>query len=92
MPLTRTGPPTGGVEVEGFEVTKVVVTPMMPTPLEGGEGKKMDFLVRSKSPNLVARKDILMMWPMPLGSGLAVSLITVIILRTPTSCPWQCLP
>ena len=85
-------PPTGGVEVEGFEVTEVVVTPMIPTPLEGGEGRRMDFLVRSKSPNLVARKDILMMWPMPLGSGLAVSLITVIIIRTPTSCPWQCLP
>ena len=78
----------GGVEVEGVEVTKVLVTLMIPTPLEGGERRRMDFLVRSKSPNLVARKDILMMLLMPLGSGPAVSLITMIIMRTPTSCPW----
>ena len=77
-----------GMEVEGVKITEVVVTPMIPTPLEGGKRRRMDFLVRSKSPNLVARKDILMMWPMPLGSGPAVSLITVIIMRTPTSCPW----
>ena len=63
------------------------MTLMIPTPLEGGERKRMDFLVRSKSPNLVARKDILMMWPMPLGSGPTVSPTTVIIMRTPTSCP-----
>ena len=88
MPLTRTSPLIGGVEVEGVKVTKVVVTPMIPTPLEGGERRRMDFLVRSKSPNLVARKDILMMWLMPLGSGLTVSPITMIIMRTPTSCPW----
>ena len=79
MPLTRTSPLAGGVEVEGVEVTEVVVTPMICAPPEGGEGRRMDFLVRSKSPNLVARKDILMTWPMPLGSGPAVSLITVII-------------
>ena len=85
MPLTRTGPFTGGMEVEGVEITIVVVTPMMPGPLECGKRKRMDFLVRSKSPNLVARKDILMMWPMPLGSRPAVSLTTVIIMRTPTS-------
>ena len=88
MPLTRTGPFTGGVEVEGAGIAKVVVTPMIPTPLEGGKRRRMDFLVRSKSPNLVARKDILMMWLMPLGSGPAVSLTTMIIIRTPTSCPW----
>ena len=88
MPLTRTGPFAGGVEVEGVEITKVVMTPMIPAPLEGGERRRMDFLVRSKSPNLVARKDILMMWPMPLGSGPTVSLTTMIIMRTPTSCPW----
>ena len=88
MPLTRTDPFTGGVEVEGVEIIKVVVTPMIPTPLEGGERRRMDFLVRSKSLNLVARKDILMMWLTPLGSWLTVSLITVIITRTPTSCPW----
>ena len=79
MPLTRTSPLAGGVEVEGVEVTEVVVTPMICAPPEGGEGRRMDFLVRSKSPNLVARKDILMTWPMPLGRGPTVSLITVII-------------
>ena len=88
MPLTRTGPFTGGVEVEGVEITKVVVTPMILAPPKGGERRRMDFLVRSKSLNLVARKDILMMWPMSLGSGPAVSLTTMIIMRTPTSCPW----
>ena len=88
MPLTRTGPLAGGMEVEGVKVTKVVVTPWIPAPPEGGEGRRMDFLVRSKSPNLVARKDILMTWLTPLGSGPAVSLITVIIMRTPTSYPW----
>ena len=88
MPLTRTGPFTGGVEVEGVEITGVVVTPMIPTTPEGGKRKRMDFLVRSKSLNLVARKDILMMWLMPLGSGPTVSLTTMIIMRTPTSCPW----
>ena len=87
MPLTRTGPFAGGVEVEGVKVIKVVVTPMIPAPPEGGERRRMDFLVRSKSLNLVARKDILMMWPTPLGSGPTVSLMTVIIMRTPTSCP-----
>ena len=88
MPLTRTGPLVGGVEVEGVEVTEVVVTPMIPAPPEGGKRRRMDFLVRSKSLNLVARKDILMTWLTPLGSGPTVSLITVIIMRTPTSCPW----
>ena len=88
IPLSRTSPLTRGAEVEGVEVTGVVVTPMIPTPPEGGKRKRMDFLVRSKSLNLVARKDILMMWPMPLGSGPTVSPITVIIMRTPTSCPW----
>ena len=88
MPLTKIGPLAGGVEVEGVKVTKVVVTPMIPAPLKGGEGRRMDFLVRSKSPNLVARKDILMTWLTPLGSGPAVSPITVIIMRTPSSCPW----
>ena len=80
-------PFAGGMEVEGVEITKVVVTPMIPAPPEGGK-RRMDFLVRSKSPNLVARKDILMTWPTPLGSGPAVSLTTVIIMRTTTSCPW----
>ena len=88
IPLSRTGPFAGGAEVEEIKITRVVVTPMIPAPLEGGKRKRMDFLVRPKSPNLVARKDILMMWPMPLGSGPAVSPTTMIIMRTPTSCPW----
>ena len=88
IPLSQRSPFTRGAEVEGVKVTGVVVTPMIPAPLEGGKRKRMDFLVRSKSPNLVARKDILMMWPMPLGSGPAVSPTTVIIMKTPTSCPW----
>ena len=88
IPLPQTNPFAGVMEVEEVEVTGVVVTPMIPTPPEGGKRKKMDFLVRSKSPNLVARKDILMMWPMPLGSGPAVSPTTMIIMRTPTLCPW----
>ena len=88
IPLSQTSPFTGGTEVEEVEVTRVVVTQMIPTHPEGGKRKRMDFLVRSKSPNLVARKDILMMWPMPLGSGPAVSPTTMIIMRIPTSCPW----
>ena len=88
IPLSQTNPFVGGAEVEKVEVTGVVVTPMIPAPLEGGERKRMDFLVRSKSLNLVARKDILMMWLMPLGSGLTVSPTTMIIMRTPISCPW----
>ena len=47
--------------VEEVKVTGVVVTPMKLTPLERGARKRMDFLVRSKYPNLVARRDILMM-------------------------------
>ena len=65
----------------------MVVTPMRLSPLEGDERKRMDFLVRFKSLNLEARRVILMMWPMPLGSGPIVSLITVTIMRIPTSCP-----
>ena len=64
-----------------------VVTLMRPPPPEGGKRKRMDFLVRSKYPNLEARRVILMMWPMPLGSGPIVSLTTVTIMRIPTSCP-----
>ena len=45
------------------------MTPMRLSPPEGDERKRMDFLVRSKSLNLEARRVILMMWPMPLGSG-----------------------
>ena len=74
-----------GVAEEG-EVTKVVVTPMRLSHPEGDERKRIDFLVRSKSLNLEVRRVILMMWPMPSGSGLIVSLITMTIMRIPTSC------
>ena len=88
MPLIMTGPFAGGVEIEGVRRVEVVVTPIIHTPLEGGERRRMDFLVRSKFQNLVVRWDIPMMWPMPLGSGPAVSLTIVITMRIPTSCPW----
>ena len=72
---------------EEVEVTGVVVTLMRLSPLEGDERKRMDFLVRSKSLNSEARRVILMMWPMPLGSGPIVLLITMTTMRIPTSCP-----
>ena len=49
--------------------------------------KRMDFQVKSKSPNLEARRAILMMWPTPLGSGPAVSPTIMIIMRILISCP-----
>ena len=84
---SQIGPPAGGMGAE-VEVAGVVVTPMELPPLGGGVRKRMDFLVRSKSPNLGVRRVILMMWPMPLGSGLAVSPTIVIIMRILISCPW----
>ena len=54
----------------------------------GGIRKRMDFQVRSKSPNLGARRVILIMWPMPLGSGPTVSPTIMIIMRILISCPW----
>ena len=96
-PLMRKGyplipPPLRSHFVRGrvageVEVTGVVVTLMRLSPPEGDERKRMGSLVRSKSLNLEARRVILMMWPMPLGSGLVVSLITVTTMRIPTSCP-----
>ena len=71
---------------EEIEVTRVVVTPMGLSPPEGGERKRMGSLARSKSLNLGVRRVILMMWPMPLGSGPIASLIIVNIMRIPTSC------
>ena len=81
-------PPTGGVGAEEVKVAGVVVTLMEPTPLEGGVRKRMDFQVKSKSPNLEARRAILMMCPMPLGSGPTVSPTIMIIMRILISCPW----
>ena len=85
---SQISPFAGGRRAEEVEVARVVVTPMELAPLERGARKRMDFLVRSKSPNLGARRVILMMWPTPLGSGVAVSPTTVIIMRILISCPW----
>ena len=43
------------------------------TPLGEDVRKRMDFQVRSRSPNSEARRAILMMWLVPFGSGLAAS-------------------
>ena len=88
MPLITTGLFVRGVEVDGVERAEVAATPMIRTPLEGDERRRMDFLVKSRFPNLVVRRDILMMWLTPLGSGPAVSLTTMITMRIPTSCLW----
>ena len=81
-------PPTGGKGVEGAAAAGVAVIPMVLTPLEEGVIKRMDFQVRSRYPNSEARRAILMMWPVPSGSGLTASCTMVIIMRTHTSCPW----
>ena len=73
--------------VEGAPVAGAAVTPMVLTPLGGGIRKRMDFQVRSRYPNLEARKAILMMWPAPSGSGPAASCTIVITMRIRTSCP-----
>ena len=85
-PPNMTGLFTGGMEVEGVEKTEVAATPMIHAPQEEGKRRRMDFLAKSRSRNLVVRRDILMMWPTPLGSGLGVSLTTVTTMRTHTSC------
>ena len=52
-------PPAGGIGVEGAEA---VVTPMALTPLGEDVRKRMDFQVRSRSPNSEARRAIRMMY------------------------------
>ena len=81
-------PPAGGMGVEGAAAAGAAVTPMVLTPPGGGVRKRMDFQVRSRYPNLEARRAILMMWPVPSGSGPAVSHTIVITMRICTSCPW----
>ena len=73
MPPSPIGPPEGGVGTGEAEVAGVVVTLMGPTPLGEDVRKRMDFQVKSRSPNLEAKRAMLMMWPAPLGSGPAVS-------------------
>ena len=82
------GPPEGSVGAEGAEVAGVVVTLMGPAPLGEDIRKRMDFQVKSRSPNSKARRAMLMMWPAPLGSGPAASPTIVITMRTLISCPW----
>ena len=86
IPPSQISPFAGGVGAEEVEVAGGVVTPMEPAPLERGVRKRMDFLVRSKSLNLGARRVILMMWPTPLGSGPTVSPAIMIIMRILISC------
>ena len=84
------GPPEGGVGAEEAETAGVVVTLMGPTPLGGGIRKRIDFQLKSRFPNLRARRAMPMMWPVSLGSGPAVSRTIMITMRILTSCPWYC--
>ena len=59
---SQMGPPEGGVGAEKAEVAKVVVTLMGPAPLGEDVRKRMDFQVKSRFPNLEARRAMLMMW------------------------------
>ena len=87
MPPIMTGLFVRGVEVGGVGKAGVAATVIIHAPWEGGK-RRMDFLVKSRFLNSVVRRDILMMWLMPLGSGPSVSLITVITMRIHTSCLW----
>ena len=88
IPPSRISPFARGMGAEEVKVAGMVVTPVELAPLERGVRKRMDFLVRSKYLNLGARRVILMMWPMPLGSGPTVSPTIMIIMRILISCPW----
>ena len=85
---SQMGPTEGGRGAEEAEVAGVVVTLMGPAPLGGDIRKRMDFQVKSRFRNLEVRRAMLMMWPVPLGSGPAVSPTNMITMRIPTSCPW----
>ena len=82
------GPPEGGVGAGEAKVAGAVVTLMGPTPLGGDGRKRIDFQVKSRFPNLEARRAMLMMWLAPLGSGPTVSHTIMTTMRIPTSCPW----
>ena len=88
IPPSQISPPAGGVGVEGAKVVRAVVTPMAHTSLGEDVRKRMDFQVRSRSPNSEARRAILMMWPAPSGSGPTASRTIMITMRIHTSCPW----
>ena len=82
------GPPEGGMGAEEAKVAGAVVTLMGPAPLGGDRRKRMDFQVKSRFPNLEARRAMLMMWPAPLGSRPTVSCTIMITMRILISCPW----
>ena len=82
------GPPEGGVGVEEAKAAGVVATLMGPAPPGGDVRKRIDFQVKSRSPNSEARRATLIMWPAPLGSGPTASPTIVITMRILTSCPW----
>ena len=88
IPPSQINPPAGGMGVEGAEVARAVVTPMALTPLGEDVRKRMDFQVRSRSPNSEARRAILMMWLAPSGSGPTASHAIMITMRICTSCLW----
>ena len=85
---SQMGSPEGGVGAEEAKVAGVVVTLMGPAPMGGGVRKRMDFQVKSRSPNLEAKRAMLMTWLAPLGSGPTVSPTIMITMRIHTSCPW----
>ena len=87
-PPSQISPPARGTGVEGATPAGVAVTLMAFAPRGEGERKRMDFRVRSRYPNVEARRAILMMWPVPSGSGLIASRIIVSTMRICTSCPW----
>ena len=82
------GPPEGGMGAEEAEAAGAVVTLMGPAPPGEGIRKRMDFQVKSRFPNLGARRAMLMMWPAHLGSGPTVSRTIMITMRILTSCLW----
>ena len=81
-------PLEGGMGAEEAEVAGAAVTLMGPAPLGGDGRKRMDFQVKSRFPNSEARRAMLMMWPVPLGSGPTVSCTIMTTMRILTSCPW----
>ena len=85
-------PPKGGVGAEEAEVAGVVVTLTGPAPLGEDVRKRMDFQVKSRSLSSEAKRAMLMMFPVPLGSGPTVSPTIMITMRILTSCPWWCHP
>ena len=87
IPPLQIEPPVGGVEAKGAAVAIAAATLMALAPPGEGVKKRMGFQVRSRFLNSGARKAILMMWPVPSGSGLTASCTIVIIMRIHTSCP-----